>query len=241
MWSVQPAAQAFFPLDEELALLPGSLTPQTYEHLVRLGAWMPFEKAREFLGDFLHVQVSEAKGRRDTQAAGAASVALHTEEAESLEQQGAPAQAGAEKMVLSADGAMVPLVHGAWAEVKTLVVGEVLPPVLEKGAWVVHCHQLSYFSRLTPAEAFEHLSLSEIQRRGVGHSPQVAAVMDGAEWVQSFVDYHRPDALRILDFPHAGQRFSQAAAAIWGESSAETQHWTQTALHDLKHQGPVEV
>lgn len=242
MSSARLAAQAFFPLDEELALLPGSLTPQTYEHLVRLGAWMPFEKAREFLADFLNVQVSEAKGRRDTQAAGAAYVALQTEEANTLEQNGAPAgDAGAEKLVISADGAMVPLLHGEWAEVKTMVVGEVQPPVLEKGVWQVHCHRVSYFSRLAPAAAFEQLSLSEIQRRGVGTSRQVAAVMDGAEWLQSFVDYHRPDAVRILDFPHAGQRFGQVAALLWGEGSSAAQQWTQGALHNLKHEGPEAV
>jgi len=240
---VSPVGQAFFPLDEELALLPGSLTPQTYEHLVRLGAWMPFEKASEFLADLLHVQVSEAKGRRDTQAAGAAYVALQTEEAEALEQQGAPAAPppGAEKLVMSADGAMVPLVQGEWAEVKTLVVGEAQPSVLAKGTWEIHCQQLSYFSRLANAEDFAQLSLCEIQRRGVGRSPQVAAVMDGAEWLQGFVDYHRPDALRILDFPHAGQRFGQVAAALWGEGSPEAQQWTQTALHNLKHHGPDAV
>lgn len=234
--------QAFFPLDEELALLPGSLTPQTYEHLVRLGAWMPFEKACEFLADVLHVQVSEAKGRRNTQAAGAAYVALQTEEAETLEQHGAPAGgAGVEKLVMSADGAMVPLLHGEWAEVKSLVVGEVLPPVLEKGTWKVHGQHLSYFSRLAPAADFEHLSLCEIQRRGVGTSRYVAAVMDGAEWLQSFVDYHRPDAVRILDFPHAAQRFGQVAATLWGEGAAVAQQWTQTALHALKHDGPDAV
>ena len=36
-----PAVPGFFPLDEELALLPGSLTPHLQECLVRLGAWMP--------------------------------------------------------------------------------------------------------------------------------------------------------------------------------------------------------
>ena len=41
-----PACGAgFFPLDEELELLPGNLSPHSHESLVRLGAWMPFEKA----------------------------------------------------------------------------------------------------------------------------------------------------------------------------------------------------
>ncbi len=29
---------------------------------------------------------------------------------------------------------------------------------------------------------------------------------DGAGWLQSFIDLHRPDAQRILDFPHAAER-----------------------------------
>ena len=37
-------------------------------------------------------------------------------------------EAGPDKLIVSADGAMVPLIHGEWAEVKTLVVGEVTPP-----------------------------------------------------------------------------------------------------------------
>jgi len=31
------------------------------------------------------------------------------------------------------DGAMIPLVGGEWAEVKTLTIGEIQKPVLERG------------------------------------------------------------------------------------------------------------
>ena len=74
----------FFPLDEELELLPGSLTPHSHESLVRLGAWMPFEKAAGMLSGLLGVAVSRSKGRRCTQAAGQAYVELQTEEAERI-------------------------------------------------------------------------------------------------------------------------------------------------------------
>ena len=47
---------AFFPLDEELGLLGGGLTPRGEETLARLSTWMPYESARELLG----VQVSKA-------------------------------------------------------------------------------------------------------------------------------------------------------------------------------------
>src|SRR5438132_2514445 len=39
----------FFPLDEELGLGSGGVTPRGQETLVRLATWMPFESARELL------------------------------------------------------------------------------------------------------------------------------------------------------------------------------------------------
>ena len=65
--------------------------------------------------------------------------------------------------------------------------------------------------------------------------------MDGAEWLQSFVDYHRPNAVRILDFSHAAQRFGQFAATLWGEGAPTAHEWNKTPLHALKHDGPDEV
>ncbi len=44
---------------------------------------------------------------------------------------------------------------------------------------------------------------SRVSRRGVERATEVAAVQDGADWLQGFVDGHRHDAVRILDFAHA--------------------------------------
>ena len=241
MRSVQDAGQRFFPLDEELELLPGSLTPHPHECLVRLGAWMPFGRVAELMEEMLYVRVSKAKCVRSTEKAGAAWEAMETEEADRIEEDAPQAPKGAEKMVMSADGAMVPLLHGEWAEVKTMVIGEVASPVQEKGEWIVHTKNLSYFSRLVEADKFQHLSLVEFHRRGVEHSPQVAMLGDGSAWIQHLADYHRPDALRVLDFPHAGQRIGEIGQILWGESSAETSQWIVQKLHQLKHEGPANL
>lgn len=37
-----PVGRVYFPLDEELGLLPGNLAPRQHEHLVHLAGWMPF-------------------------------------------------------------------------------------------------------------------------------------------------------------------------------------------------------
>lgn len=67
----QTVGQVFFPLDEELALSPGSLTPTQQDHLAHLATWMPWERAREMLETGVGVQVSEPTVRGGTLGAGA--------------------------------------------------------------------------------------------------------------------------------------------------------------------------
>jgi hypothetical protein len=202
---------------------------------------MPFDKAAELVEAFTGVAVSEFTSRTHCEAAGAAQVAEQTAAVEQLEREAPLAPPGAAKQYLSADGAFVPLVGGEWAEVKTLVIGEVGEPVQEKGEWVVHTRNLSYFSRLAEAETFSRLALAETHRRGVENAGQVGAVQDGAEWLQGFVDWHRPDAVRILDFPHAGGYVAKIGQATFGADTPELAAWLKAQLHHLKHHGPDEV
>ena len=239
MGSAWPADRGFFPLDEELALLPGKLTPRAHECLVRLAGWIPsFEKAAELLGDFLGIEVSKIVAQNYTEEAGAAYEQLQKEEVEALERHMPEATTGAEKIQLSADGAMIPLLHGVWAEVRTLVIGEVQPAVQEKGEWVVHTRNLSYFSRKVSAQEFQRLALVEMYRRGVENAKQVAAVMDGADWEQSFVDFHCPEAIRILDFAHAAEHVNEIGEFLHGEHTPASQAWLKERLHCLKQEGP---
>ena len=82
-----PAGSAFFPLDEQLGLLGGGLTPRGEETLVRLSTWMPYESAREFLQDVLGIQASKATTRRATLATGQAALAQWEEQVERLKQE----------------------------------------------------------------------------------------------------------------------------------------------------------
>jgi hypothetical protein len=239
MGFVRTADKGFFPLDEELELLPGVLSPHGHESLVRLACWMPFKKAAEMFEDLLGIQISKSLSERYTEGAGAAYVSLQTAEVERLEREMPPAPTGADKLQVSADGAMVPLVHGRWVEVRTVVIGEVQPPVEERGEWVVHTRNLSYFSRRVTAEEFTRLALVEIQNRGIENAKAVGAVLDGADWLQGFVDYHCPQAVRILDFPHAGEHISPIGAFLLGEGTPEMKAWLGERLHQLKHAGPT--
>jgi len=202
---------------------------------------MPFAKAAALLACFSHTRISESTAQRHTETIGIAYQAVQLAQVERIEQDWPDVQEGPQKLVLSADGAMVPLVAGEWAEVKTLVVGEVGEPIERAGERVVPTHSLSYFSRLSDAETFQRLTLAELHRRRLERAAQVAAVSDGAEWIQGFVDYHCPEALRILDFPHAAERVCQIGEVVLGAGHASLAAWQKRHLHQLKHARPSQT
>jgi hypothetical protein len=133
---------------------------------------------------------------------------------------------------------MVPLLHGEWAEVKTLVIGTIEEPASEGEA---HARELSYFSRMMDHQSFARLATVETHRRGTERAARVCAVMDGAEWQQKFIDLHRPDAVRILDWCHAAEHLAQAGQAAFGAGTAALSEWLGIQLHRLKHGEPEEV
>jgi hypothetical protein len=237
MESVPRVKVGFFPLDEQLGLVAGSLSPSSQEQLVHLATWMPFERAVQMLKRFTGIQISEATARRHTYHVGQTALAVQNAQA-STDAGVAPGVKGQEKLIVSPDGAMVPLLHGQWAEVKTVVVGEIQPVGPDEQ---IHSTRLSYFSRMLDAQTFTEQASGELVRRGVDQAEQVCAVMDGAEWIDGFVDWHCKDAVRILDFAHAAQYVSQIGQLAQAAGSVLPQDWLEGLLHDLKHKGPSQV
>jgi hypothetical protein len=231
----------FFPLDDELGLLPGQLSPRLAEGVTRLATWMPFAQAAEHLAFFWGVRLSADTIRRSTEAAGAAYVAVQTAAVEPVEHAAPAPPPGPPRQQVSADGAMVPLVGGEWAEVKTLVIGTLAPPDPLATPPGTHATELSYFSRLADSATFTRLALVETHQRGVATAGTVVGVMDGSPWLQGFLDYHRPDAVRILDFPHAVEHLATAAQAAFGVGAPAASAWLTAQAHTLRQGDPRQV
>jgi hypothetical protein len=232
------AGPVFFPLDEELQLVSGPFTPSLVESIVRLGTWMPFVPVTRGIAYFCHVSLSEPTARRKTEEAGAAYVEVQTAQVEAIAQEEGAGPDGPSVQQMSVDGAMVPLLHHAWGEVKTMVLGVIGPPVHEKGEWHVHATQLSYFSRMTDHETFSRLATVETHRRGTARAGTVVAVNDGAPWEQEVVDDHRPDAVRILDWGHGAEHVSEVGRAVFGSDPTTEERWRTEQLRALKGDDP---
>ena len=94
-----------------------------------------------------------------------------------------PEEKASERMAMSSDGAMVPLVGGVWAEVKVVAIGAVERRRRKDEEQIVTT-KLTYFARLANAATFADQASAEVRRRGIERAKQVCAIQDGAEWIQ---------------------------------------------------------
>lgn len=205
---------SFSPLDEQLGLLPGPWSPRLQQIVSLLGTLLPFGQVPVLLALVSGVTVSRSSVRRITEASGQALATLEEADAERIRTTLPVSPAGAARQQVSVDGAMVPIVGGEWREVKTLAIGDLDAGGANRaGDW-------SYLSWIGEADRFAELATGELHRRGTFAAETVVGVADGAAWCQQFYAYHLPDAIRILDFPHAAGHLSRVAQACFGPGPA---------------------
>lgn len=188
--------------------------------MVRLGARLPFAVVAEEMALLFGVSVSPDTVRRLTEEAGTHLVAIEQQELEHLEQVAPEDPPGPAVQQVSADGVMVSLTDGRWTEVRTIALGTV-----EQQDDEVRVRDLTYFSRHGRADQFIRQATLPTYERGTRRAGTVAAVMDGASWLQELIDEQCPHAVRILDFPHAVGYLHQAAHAALGLDSREAEQW----------------
>lgn len=231
--------QRFFPLDEALGLLPGAYTPQVQETMTRLGSRLTYREAQEELALMWKVKVSKSNLRQVTLRYGQVADARNAQKVAELEEKAPTPTAQPKQLVMSADGAMVQLTSGEWREVKTVAFGEFTPCWDAKQRKVVtKTERVSYFSRVAPAEEFGRSALVEWHRRGGDNARRVVAVNDGAVWIQSFIDYHCPQATRVIDFAHAQSYVATVGRAVYGADTDNFHRWFARMSRQLGQQPP---
>lgn len=219
--------------------MPGSYTPQVQEAITRLGSRLPFGEAQEELALLWGIEISSSSVRQITLRNGSIANELIEKEVARLEKDAPSPAAQPVQLVMSADGAMVQLTNGEWREVKTVAFGEFENQWDAKNKQVnTKARDISYFSRAETAEAFARSALYEWQRRGGENAKRVVAVNDGAVWIQSFVDYHCPKALRVIDFAHAQTYLATIGKAIYGAETPSFQQWYARMSHQLGTKPP---
>ena len=224
----------FFPLDQELQVPDGHLLPHAQDTLVSMSSELPFERAVKHVERTLGVVVHASTARRQTLAVGQRMLEGQNQQAQPLS--ACPEEHASERMAMSSDGSMVPLVGGVWAEVKVVAIGEVERRTRKDEEQIVTT-KLTYFARMANAATFADQASAELRRRGIERAKQVCAIQDGAEWIQGFVQGHRHDALRILDFAHAASYVYEMADKMREGGGHLPAKWVEASCIDSNMRG----
>jgi hypothetical protein len=118
---------------------------------VSMSSELPFGRVVKHLERTLGVVVHASTARRQALAVGQRVLEVQNTQAQPL--CACPEEKASERMAMSSDGSMVPLVGGVWAEVKVVAIGAVERRRCKDEDQVVTT-QLTYFARMADAATF---------------------------------------------------------------------------------------
>jgi hypothetical protein len=138
------------------------------------------------------------------------------------------------------------LVRGeGWKEVKLTTISEVEVrpakerPAKESGASrraddpVVKLKGHSYQAGLWDADTMALHQYTAGLRRGIDHCQRLSSVNDGAPWIERITELNFPEAVQIVDWPHAEGKLWKVGKAVFGEQSPEGKEWVEDQLDHL--------
>lgn len=200
---------------------------------------MTYAEATEEMALMWGVCLSKASVCNTTMRYGHCSHEIAQARGRELVEKGERPTSQPEQLVVSADGAMVQLTTGEWREARLAAFGE-FAGVLDAATESVKAttDTITYFAQMTSAVAFEKAALLEWHERGGENATRVVAVNDGALWIQSFIDHHCPQAIRVLDFAHAQGYLGKVGKAIYDPGSDAFKQWYQAMSKQLGTQPP---
>lgn len=235
----------FAPLDGQLQLAAGTLSPGLNQLLALLGATQDsFVQAASVLERLTLVQVCPNSVRAATQDL-AAVLAAHDQEVVDTAQQThtPPASAGPcpPRLYVAMDGVLVHLHDTGWSEFKVGCIYSTRARVSHAPGKQpeIRAEQISYVTGQTAAQQFGWQVWCEAARRGVLQAEEVVILADGAHWIWNVAETHFPGATQIVDWYHASQYVWNAAIALYGDKPEERQRWAKQQL-DALWEGQVE-
>ena len=246
-YGCQHCGQGTAPLDAELGLGRGSLSPRLSRVACRLGIDASFPEAADLLAETVGVRVDDEGVRRITEGIGAVAEA---EQQAAIERglagqeplAGPPSPPESATLLVSVDGVQVHEQDGEWHECKVGVVAPLGPSVRldpESGRQCLEQGRAAYCAGFETAARFWYRVYVEACRRGLGSTALLYVVVlgDGAEWIwrgaRAFLGVGRVEVIEILDFYHAVEHLWGVANAAFGAGSPAAAAWANRLKEQL--------
>jgi hypothetical protein len=97
---------------------------------------------------------------------------------------------------------------------------------------------ITYVISFEGVEAFARYVYLEAARRGLDEAEEVIVLGDGADWIWNHIADLCDTPVEILDFYHASKHVEDAAKALYGEDTPETEEWKVQRCAELLEEGP---
>jgi hypothetical protein len=215
-----------------------------------------FDLAAEAYADAVGGSMSSDSLRRITEGWGRK---VEEQRQEIAEQANAPAQRGEDPQTrrvvevnpiagqanLSTDGGMVLIREEGWKEVKLTTVSEVeVRPAAERPEKkegtsrravdpLVKLQAHSYQAGLWDADTMALHQYAEGLRRAIDRCRRLSSVNDGAPWIERITNLNFPEAIQVVDWPHAAGKLWKVSKAVFGEQSPVGKEWVAGQLEFL--------
>lgn len=153
--------------------------------------------------------------------------------------------AGADRMGVGIDGAMVNIRQEGWKEFKVGTVYEIAERPLQDpitGEWMnIACAvNNSYVAHLGEAQEFGPFLWSEAQARGWEDARHSQTIGDGAHWIWNLADEYFPLSVRTIDWYHGSEYLHNAASHLFPTSVPAMTRWFNHS-ETLLFQGQAET
>lgn len=227
-YSCTRCGQGHVPLDAELGVGQGALTPALARVACRAGIASSFAEASDLLDATVGVAVPPEAVRRVTERVGAvAEAAQQAMIAQAQQGQGPPEAAGAAVLVVEVDGVQVHL-DDAWHEMKVgrvAALGPALHTDRRAGRTILRLGPSVCCAGLEEAEVFWYRVYALACRGGLGRATRRVVVLgDGAAWIwlraAPFLGGPGVEVVEIVDIYHAYEHLWAVGRAVFGPDAA---------------------
>ncbi len=249
------------PLDERFRLKPGAVTIGLAQLLALAGIQFSYEKAQEWLREFLLFEVSENVIRQETERMGQLQAEIEQEwvaqsQSEAWLQERQRASVPAPDLLYCAidaakarteprsRGGQPKPPHEDWRDVKALVWFETepVPPAQQNARQQRKAEQKEtplravkkrYACDITEAETFGKLLWASGCQAQADRAQRLVFLGDGAPWIWNLAQTHFPHAIQIVDWYHAEEHLEKVAREAFPSDLQQRQIWLENAKQAL--------
>jgi hypothetical protein len=238
--------QGQFPLDRQLNLKAGEVSPGLASLLALAGVETAFEEGATLVERFTQVKVCDNTVRKETQRFGSLQASREeqwkqdSENEQALQERQRNVVRRPKRLYGSIDGVYVPM-NEEWRELKICAWYEAeSDPDKQDPQQHLRATNTHYYCDIQPTEEFSRLVWATACHHWADFAEEVVFIADGAAWIWKLVGYHFPHAVQIVDWYHAVSYLTPVVEAAFGLSSAEGQTWLEN-IRDKLWQGEIQT